>query len=298
MINHARRYQSNLVITLLDLTNAFGELDHNLIISVLHYHHVPNHIRSLVGSIYTNYTISVGTNVFIANPVNVEKSVLEGDSLSPLIFNMCSNTLIRTTENEKIKLMGYNYTNALTPRHGFRFADDTAIATAIQGNSKALLNVLSKRCQWAKFLICVSKWECFGIKKNGKQSSQLKPYLKVNNEMIPAVKLNDSFVYLGKEFSFDMSNENVKHDLMRRLSDYLGKINILPLNPKHKINIVSKSVYSKPRRDLTIDDLPETWRAKNLDNKVNRYIGKWLSIHISGNFNHLCLKVKNLGICL
>ena len=122
MINHARRYQSNLVITLLDLTNAFGELDHNLIISVLHYHHVPNHIRSLVGSIYTNYTISVGTNVFIANPVNVEKSVLEGDSLSPLIFNMCSNTLIRTTENEKIKLMGYNYTNALTPRHDFRFA--------------------------------------------------------------------------------------------------------------------------------------------------------------------------------
>ena len=54
MINHARRYQRNLVITLLDLKNAFDELDHNLITSVLHYHHVPDHIRSLIGSFYTN----------------------------------------------------------------------------------------------------------------------------------------------------------------------------------------------------------------------------------------------------
>ena len=35
----------------LDLKNAFGELDHNLITSVLQYDHVPDHIRSLIGSI-------------------------------------------------------------------------------------------------------------------------------------------------------------------------------------------------------------------------------------------------------
>ena len=49
--------------------------------------------------------------------------------------------------------------------------------------------------------------KCFGIKRNGKQSSQFKPYLKVNNEIIPAVKLNDSFVYLGKEFSFELTSK-------------------------------------------------------------------------------------------
>ena len=27
------------------------------------------------------------------------------------------DTLIRTIENEKIKFLGYNYTNALSPRH-------------------------------------------------------------------------------------------------------------------------------------------------------------------------------------
>ena len=43
-INHARRYQRNLVIILLDLKNTFGELDHNLITLVLHYHYVPVHV--------------------------------------------------------------------------------------------------------------------------------------------------------------------------------------------------------------------------------------------------------------
>ena len=200
VINHAKCHQINFIITLLDQNNVFGELDHQLTTSVLSNHHIPNHISSLVGLFYTNYSISVGTSEFITKPVVVEKGVLQGDSLSPLIFNMCFNTLITTIENEKINLMGYNYTNALSPRHWFRFADDTALATATQEDSQALLNVFTKWCQWANFKSCIDKCRCFGIKKNGKQSTQFRPYLEVNNKMIPADKLNDSFVYLGKEF--------------------------------------------------------------------------------------------------
>ena len=89
-----------------------------------------------------------------------------------------------------------------------------------------------------------------------------------------------TFFYLGKEFSFNKSNENVKNDLGKRLSDYLEKIYILSLHPKHKTNVVMKFIYSRLRWDLTIYQLPETWIAENLDNKVNCYIRKWLSIPI------------------
>ena len=77
MINHVRHYQKNLV-TLLDLKNAFGELDHQRINSVLCYRNIPDHIRSLAGSFYTNYSISLGTSDFIRNPVVVEKGALQG----------------------------------------------------------------------------------------------------------------------------------------------------------------------------------------------------------------------------
>ena len=55
-INHARRFQRNLIITLLDLKNAFGELGPQLINSIFRYHHIADDISSLVGSFYTKYS--------------------------------------------------------------------------------------------------------------------------------------------------------------------------------------------------------------------------------------------------
>ena len=144
---------------------------------------------------------------------------------------------------------------------------------------------------------CTDKCRYFVIKKNGNQSTQFRPYLKVGNEVIPAVKLI-SFVYLGKEFCYNKPCENMKCVLLKRLSEYLEKIDILSLHPKHKTNVVTKFVYSKLRWDLTIYHFPETWIVQNLGSKANRYIHKWLSIPISGNDNHLHLKVKQLGVSL
>ena len=57
-------------------------------------------------------------------------------------------------------------------------------------------------------------------------------------------------------------------------------------------------VYSKFRWDLSIYHFPETWMVQNIEKKANRDIRKWLSMPISGNVNHLRLKVKQLGIGL
>ena len=45
VINRARIKQRSLVITLLDLKNAFGEGHHNVLASVLSYHHIPSHVQ-------------------------------------------------------------------------------------------------------------------------------------------------------------------------------------------------------------------------------------------------------------
>ena len=44
-INNAHR---SLCITLLDLKNVFGKVNHNLIFEVLRYHHIPNQISNLI----------------------------------------------------------------------------------------------------------------------------------------------------------------------------------------------------------------------------------------------------------
>ncbi len=101
IINQARIRQRSLIITLLDLKNAFGEVHHNLIKSVLGYHHIPDHIQLIIESLYTNFKTSIITSNFNTPFIQVGRGVLQGDCLSPLLFNLCFNTFIQHIKSEK-----------------------------------------------------------------------------------------------------------------------------------------------------------------------------------------------------
>ena len=106
ILKHIKNKQGQLVVTLFDLKNAFGEV-----------HHIPPSIINLINSLYSDYFISITTKDFITNPINVNRGVLQGDCLSPLICNLCVNTLIKPIENGKVGCLGYVLDKMLSPRH-------------------------------------------------------------------------------------------------------------------------------------------------------------------------------------
>ena len=55
IIDKARKSQRSVVITLLDLKNAFGEVHHNLIKVVLLFHHIPDKTQALISSLYEGF---------------------------------------------------------------------------------------------------------------------------------------------------------------------------------------------------------------------------------------------------
>ncbi len=42
-------------LTLLDLQNAFGEVNHNLIDTILDYHHIPGDMKLLIRNVYNEF---------------------------------------------------------------------------------------------------------------------------------------------------------------------------------------------------------------------------------------------------
>ena len=55
IIRHAKRKQKTLVVTLLDLKNAFGEVSHSLIPTVLQFHHIPREMQNIISELYSSF---------------------------------------------------------------------------------------------------------------------------------------------------------------------------------------------------------------------------------------------------
>ena len=107
IINQARIKQRSVVITLLDLKNAFGEVHHNLIQSVLDYHQIPKDVSEIIKSLYTDFNTAFITSEFSTPFITVGRGVLQGDCLSPLIFNMCINTFVQHIKTDKYRQFGF-----------------------------------------------------------------------------------------------------------------------------------------------------------------------------------------------
>ena len=116
IINHARNKQREAVITLLDLKNAFGEVDHRLLIKVLEFHYIPEEIKTLIRDYYNNYHAIIGTDNFTTDQINIKKGVLQKDCLSPLLVNMVINTLIKSIDEERIRCIGYTFNYCLVTK--------------------------------------------------------------------------------------------------------------------------------------------------------------------------------------
>ena len=203
-----------------------------------------------------------------------------------------------TIKKEQLKCLGYCYDNFSNSRQWLQFADDTAIITSLESDNQLLLNIFTKWIVWADLPVRINKCHTFRIKKTTTESVRYDPYLIINNERMPPIKKDNSFVYLGKHFNFKMNSDEVKEKLTEELSAYIESINKLPVHPKYKIRILMMYVYSKIRWPFSIYDLGVTWVKQNCDSLVTNSLRKWLKFHPGANIKHLNLSCKRLGINL
>ena len=151
-------------------------------------------------------------------------------------------------------------------------------------------------CQWAGMIVRVDKGCTFDIKKISLKSSQIQPKLFINKEIVPCVKHDDSFRYIGRHFNFYMSNQVHKAELSNLVTSTLNIIDSLPLHPKNKVLLYNSYLLSKISWRFTICDLSKTWIVQNLDNTVSHYICKWLDLPIFSTLSNILLPREKFGL--
>ena len=196
----------------MDLRNAFGEIDHGLIRATLQEYNVPATVIRLFENIYKDSRVVIAVNKDQTEPVVVKRDVLQGDPSSPLLFNVCFNSLMRTIMQPKYHQLGYLWgtNNTAWGRSWMQFADDAIIVASNDRNAQTLLDVFTAWCHWADMRIRIDKCHSFGMRKEHNVFQQYLPAVTSSGAQIPAVKIGDSFTYLGKLFNSSMSKEEAQ----------------------------------------------------------------------------------------
>ena len=104
IINHSRKQQKSVTITLVHLKNTFGEVHHSIIRSVLRYYCIPDEINRIVKILYSEFRLSIITNDFYTKYIAMEVRVLQTDSFSPLIFNLIKTPLYNVLKKKSLTL--------------------------------------------------------------------------------------------------------------------------------------------------------------------------------------------------
>ena len=124
IIEKAREFQKNIYFCFIDYAKAFDCVDHNTLWKILKEMEIPDHLTCLLRNLYAGQEATVRTGHGTTDWFQIGKRVRQGCILSPYLFNLYAEYIMRNTGLEeaqaKVKIAGRNINN-------LRYADDTTL---------------------------------------------------------------------------------------------------------------------------------------------------------------------------
>ena len=107
---------------------------------------IPDHLTCLLRNLYAGQEATVRTGHGTTEWFQIRKGVREGCILSPFLFNLCAENIIRNTGLDEaqagIKIAGRNINN-------LRYADDTTLMAQREEDRKSLLMEMKEESEKA-----------------------------------------------------------------------------------------------------------------------------------------------------
>ena len=124
IIEKARKFQKNIYFCFIDYAKAFDCVDHNKLWKLLKEMGIPDHLICLLRNLYAGQEATARTGHGTTGWFQIGKGVCQGCILSPCLFNLYAEYIMRNTGLEEthtgIKIVGRNINN-------LRYADDTTL---------------------------------------------------------------------------------------------------------------------------------------------------------------------------
>ena len=136
IIKKAREFQKNIYFCFIDYAKAFDCVDHKKLWKILKEMGIPDPLTFLLRNQYAGQEATIRTGHGTADWFQIGKGVCQGCILSPCLFNLHAEYIMRNAVLEEaqagIKIAGKNINN-------LRYADDTTLMAESEEELKSLL---------------------------------------------------------------------------------------------------------------------------------------------------------------
>ena len=149
-----REFQKNIYFCFIDYAKAFDCVDHNKLWKILKEMGILDHLTYLLRNIYAGQEAIVRTGHGTRDWFQIEKGVRQGCVLSPCLFNLYAEYIMRNAgleeEQAGIKIAGRNINN-------LRYADDTTLMAESEEELKSLLRKVKEESEKAGLKLSTQK---------------------------------------------------------------------------------------------------------------------------------------------
>ena len=186
-------------IFFIDIKNAYDSVNHNILFEKMKILNIPENIINTIMKIYSFAKMKI--NLF-QKPININRGVLQGSILSPMLFNIYINDLIITIKNNAYDVLAY--------------ADDIAV---IAKNYDELISVMKIIENWAENNdMIINKKKCGILVVKG---------LNNKTDNINGYPIKNTYKYLGITINNNLDPMAHLYLVNRKLSNYLQRNNWL-----------------------------------------------------------------------
>lgn len=176
MMREAKHQQRNLTLCWIDLANAYGSVQHNLIFLALEHYHLPAHFVRLIKNMNFSLSVLILTNSWSTSSFPLQVGIFQGDPLSVVIFNLVINLYVEFSQESYLQL-GYCFSGSSYTVPLLQYADDSCLVSNSVENCQNL-------CSWANMKAKVPECNVQEIKRSKVQNTT---HRVLNNSPIPVV---------------------------------------------------------------------------------------------------------------
>ena len=101
-----QEFQKNIYFCFIDYAKAFDSVDHNKLWKILKEMCIPDHLTCLLRNLYAGQEATVRIGHGPTDWFQIGKGVRQGCILSPCLFNLCAEYIMRNAGLEESRLLG------------------------------------------------------------------------------------------------------------------------------------------------------------------------------------------------